>query len=247
MHVAGSALQNLSADEEVLEKEFEAIPRLKSSLNIKSKPKTKHQKGTYRRGRAQGKTAAPTSNDPRVLTAAPTTVFGSASFDLDLSDSLTLDSGDEPAGVVTLAEGSLLAPSKEQADRYLAEASGRRQPADRARGGNGVNGDGSEGGKGSAQRVGMGDEGQQEGAVERVGGGGNGQGDWEGPGANGSRRTASNALARQSGQEQVAARLQEPLPEEPQGYSLMWCASHDQLDFVFALLLLLEASFRRIC
>lgn len=230
MQHAGSALQNLSADEEVPEKEFEGLPRLKSSLNIKSKPKTKHQKGTYRRGRALGKAAAPSSNDSRVLTAAPTTIFGSASFDLDLSETLpSLDSIDEqPKGVVTVAEGSVLAPSKAQEERYLAESaavSGRRQPVDRGQGGNGISGGMSNGGAGSRDSR---DEGQQQGAsLERVGGGENGQGGWEGPGATGSRRSASNALATQSAEGQAAARLQEPLPEEPQGYSLMWYVLHN--------------------
>ena len=229
MHDAGSALQNLSADEEVPEKEFDVLPRLKSSLNIKSKPKTKHQKGTYRRGRALGKSAAPTSNDSRVLTAAPKTLFGSASFDLDLSETTpSLDSTDEPAGVVTVAEGSVLAPSQAQEERYRAESAAifaGRRPDNMRQGGNGVSGGRSEGGAGPMQGEGSRDDGQQQGgSLERVGGGSNGQGEWESPGATGSRRSASNTLATQSPQEQASARLQEPLPEEPQGYSLMWYA-----------------------
>ena len=227
---AGTALQNLSADEEVLEMEYEPIPRLKSSLNIKTKPKTKHQKGTYRRGRTQSKASPPSSNDPRVLAAAPTTLFGSASFDLDWSDQQSLDSTDEPGAVVTIAEGSVLAPSQEQEDRYLAEAAeawGRRYPANRGQSGNGV----SEGGSNGSGGSGRGDERQQEAPLERAGGNGDRQGDWEGSGATGSRQSASNTLARQDAQEQAAARLQEPLPEQPQGYSLMWYGlQHDPLD-----------------
>lgn len=225
MHAAGSALQNLSADEEVPEKEYEAIPRLKSSLNIKSKPKTKHQKGTYRRGRTQGK-ITPTSNDPRVLSAAPTTLLGSASFDLDLSEQPSLDSADERDAFMTVAEGSILAPSQEQEDRKLAEAaeaSGRGQSGETSQAGNGASGDNrSNGSQGSAQRAGRDDERQQKGLLERADGSGNGQGDWEGSGATGSRQSASNTLATRDAQEQAAVRMQEPLPDQPQGYSLMW-------------------------
>ena len=233
MHAAGSALQNLSADEEVPEKEYDAIPRLKSSLNIKSKPKTKHQKGTYRRGRTQGKTITPTSNDPRVLSAAPTTLLGSASFDLDLSEQPSLDSADEPAAVMTVAEGSVLAPSQEQEDRKIAEAAeafGRSQPGDSSQAGNGASGGNrSNGNQGSAQRAVGEDERQQKGSLERADGSGGGQGDWEGSGATGSRQSASNTLATRGAQEQAAVRMQEPLPDQPQGYSLMWYGLQDYL------------------
>lgn len=237
MHATGSALQNLSADEEVPEKEYDGIPRLKFSLNIKSKPKTKHQKGTYRRGRTQGKTATPTSNDPRVLAAAPTTVFGSASFDLDFSEQPSLDSGDELASTMTVAEGSVLAPSQEQEDRRLAkaaEASGRGQPAGSNQAGNGAfQGNRSNGSEGSAQRADWQmkgeDERQQQTSLERAGVSGDGQGEWEGSGATGSRQSASNTMAGRDAQEQVAVRMQESLPDQPQGYSLMWYALQHHL------------------
>ena len=233
MHGAGSALQNLSADEEVPEKEYDAIPRLKSSLNIKSKPKTKHQKGTYRRGRTYSKTATPTSNDPRVLSAAPTTLFGSASFDLDLSEQPSLDAADEMGAVMTVAEGSVLAPSQEQEDWNLAEAagaSGRGRPGDSSQAGNGASGDNrSNGSLGSAQSAGREGERQQEGSLERARGSGDGQGDWEASGATGSRQSASNTLATRDAQEQTAVRMQEPLPDQPQGYSLMWYGLQDHL------------------
>ena len=232
MHAAGSALQNLSADEEVPEKEYDAIPRLKSSLNIKSKPKTKHQKGTYRRGRTQGKTTTPTSNDPRVLSAAPTTLFGSASFDLDLSEQPSLDSSaDELGAIMTVAEGSVLAPSQEQEDRKLADAAEafrRSQPGDSSQAGNGASeGNSSNGNQGSAQRAGREDERRQKGSLERAGGSGDGVGDWEGSGASGSRQSASNTLATAGAQEQAAVRMQEPPPDQPQGYSLMWYGLQD--------------------
>ena len=213
-HSVGSALQNLSADEEVPEKEYDGFPRLKSTLKIKSKPKTKHQKGTYRRGRTQGKpSSTPTSNDSRILTAVGAkTLAGSASFDLDLSEPPSVDSIDL-APSVTVAEGSVLAPSREQEERYVAKSAeafrGRRDPADRDQGGNAVSEDGLNGNQASAQRAAQG--------VDR-------QDDWEGSGARGSRQSASSTLATRDAGDQAAARVQEPLPEEPQGYSLMWCA-----------------------
>lgn len=236
MHATGSALQNLSADEEVPEKEYEGIPRLKSSLNIKSKPKTKHQKGTYRRGRTQGKTTTPTSNDPCVLAAAPTTVFGSASFDLDFSEQPSLDSADDMASTMTVAEGSVLASSQEQEDQRLAkgaEASGRRQPAGSNQAGNGAfQGNLGNGSEGPAQRAGWESEGQQQTSLERAGASDNGQGEWEGSGATGSRQSASNTLASRDVQEQVAVRMQEPIPDQPQGYSLMWYGLQQHLPDV---------------
>ena len=208
------------------EEEYEAIPRLKSSLNIKSKPKTKHQKGTYRRGRTQSKTTTPISNNPRVLSATPTTLYGSASFDVDLSEQPSLDSADERDAVMTVAEGSVLAPSQEQEDQKLAEAaeaSGRGQPDDSSQAGNGsFGGSRSSGSQGSAQRAGRDNERQQKGPLERADGSGNGQVDWEGSGSTGSRQSASNTLATRDAQEQAEVRLQEPLPDQPQGYSLMW-------------------------
>lgn len=213
------------------EKEYEGIPRLKSSLNIKSKPKTKHQKGTYRRGRTYSKTATPTSNDPRVLSAAPTTLFSSASFDLDLTEQPSLDSADELGAVMTVAEGSVLAPSQEQEDRELAKAagaSGRGQLGDSGQAGNGAIGNNrSNGSQGSAQRAGREGERQQQESPERAEGCNDGQGDWEGSGAIGSRQSASNTLATRDVQEQTTVRMQEALPDQPQGYSLMWYGLQD--------------------
>ena len=237
-HSAGSALQNLSADEEVPEKEYEGIPRLKSTLNIKSKPKTKHQKGTYRRGRTLGKSSStPTSNDSRIITAASArTLSGSASFDLDLSEPQSVDSLDL-APSLTVAEGSVLAPSREQEERYVAKSAevfrGRRNPADGDEGGNGVSEDRLDESQGFAQRAAQADERQGEGSMLRGSGSGGRQDDWEGSGARGSRQSASNTLATRDAGDQAAARVQEPLSEEPQGYSLMWCAlqnAHFTLD-----------------
>lgn len=106
-------------------------------------------------------------------------------------------------------EGSVLAPSQAQQDRYesrSAEASSsalsrRTQP------GNGVSSAGSTDSERSAQRGG--EEGQ-------------GLGESEESGASISRQSASNTLATRDAGEQAAARVQEPIPEEQQGYSLMW-------------------------
>ncbi len=209
--LAGSALQNLSADEEVLEKEYEGIPRLKSTLKIKSKPKTKHQKGTYRRGRRPDR-SGPASNNSSILNAsASPTGFQSEAFDLDLTDQswdeqqISNMSGD-------FLEGSVLAPSQAQQDQYESRSAEASSSAAVSRGtqpGNGVSSLGSTDSEGSAQRGG--EEGR-------------GQGELEGSRASSSRQSASNTLATRDAGEQAAARVQEPIPEEQQGYSLMWYA-----------------------
>ena len=216
------------------EKEYTGIPRLKSSLNIKSKPKTKIQKGTYRRGRTQGKSAAlPTSDDPRVLTAAaPTTLSGSASFDLDLSEQQqhSLDSSDL-AENVTVADGSVLAPSLDQEERYVAQsaaAPGQREsnPGVRGQGSNDSRAGPLMGNSRSPGRAERTDERQAEGEWDSTEGGVGLQGDWQNPGSSDVRQGGSNSLARRGAGDQAAARVQEPLPEEPQGYSLMWYADY---------------------
>ena len=197
-------MQALSADEEVLEKEYEGIPRLKSTLHIKSKPKTKHQKGTYRRGRRPDRAAAPATNDPQVLRAA---ALRSEWFDLDLtkSESFDLDFSVDDQQWGSVLEGSVLAPSQAQEDRFkAAEASRTSALAPRTQRGDASSSNGAEG------------------LVQQKGGAGD---DWEGPGAVGSRQNASNTLASRGGGEQVAARLQEAMPpQQQQGYSLMWYA-----------------------
>jgi len=208
--IAGSALQNLSADEEVLEKEYEGIPRLKSTLKIKSKPKTKHQKGTYRRGRRPEK-SGPVSNNPSILGAsASTTGFQSEAFDLDLTDQQSWDEQQMSSMSGDFLEGSVLAPSQAQQDQYesrSAEASSSAALSRRTQPGNGVSNAGSTDSERSAQR------GSEE---------GRGQGEWEGSDASSSRQSASNTLATRDAGEQAAARVQEPISEEQQGYSLMW-------------------------
>ena len=208
--IAGSALQNLSADEEVLEKEYEGIPRLKSTLKIKSKPKTKHQKGTYRRGRRRDR-SGPVSNNSSILDAsASTTGFQSEAFDLDLTDQQSWDEQQMSNMSGDFLEGSVLAPSQAQQDRYeswSAEASSSAALSRRTQPGNGVSSAGSTDREGPAQR------GSEE---------GQGQGEWGGSGASSSRQSASNSLATRDAGEQAAARVQEPIPQEQQGYSLMW-------------------------
>ncbi|DBA91995.1 TPA: hypothetical protein ACH3X2_003884 [Trebouxia sp. C0005] len=225
---AGSALQNLSADEEVLEKEYEGIPRLKSTLKIKSKPKTKHQKGTYRRGRRPDR-SGPSSNNSSILNAsASTTGFQSEAFDLDLTDQQSWDEQQVSSLSGDFLEGSVLAPSQAQQDRYesrSAEASSsalsrRTQP------GNGVSSAGSTDSERSAQRGG--EEGQ-------------GLGESEESGASISRQSASNTLATRDAGEQAAARVQEPIPEEQQGYSLMWLVSAVTQRLAGGIIGLLEA------
>ena len=129
------------------------------------------------------------------------------------------DSADDLASTMTVAEGSVLAPSQEQEDRKLAkaaEASGRRQPAGSNQAGNGAfPGNGSNGSDGLAQRAGWEGEGQQQASLERAGGSSDSQGEWEGAGAVGSRQSASNTLASRDAQEQVAVRMQEPIPDQP--------------------------------
>ena len=212
--LTGSALQNLSADEEVLEKEYEGIPRLKSTLKIKSKPKTKHQKGTYRRGRNLTKTN-PTSNDSRVLGATMTAPpFQSESFDLDLSEWESVDDPLPGQSISNLeiqsSEGSVLAPSQAQQDRYSsqsAEASSR---------------------KGLSRRTGSVNDskraGDQGGSAQQSDEIGTSEGNQEGAGASGSsRQTASSSLATRDAGDQADANVQEHVPEQQQGYSLMWC------------------------
>lgn len=208
MSIAGSALQNLSADEEVLEKEYEGIPRLKSTLKIKSKPKTKHQKGTYRRGRRPDR-ALPISNNSSVLSAS-STGFQSASFDLDLTDQQSMDEQQISNWDGDFLDGSVLAPSQTQQDRYTsqsAEASSTKGLSGRTQASNGVDSAGPSGREDSAQ---SGEQGEAN------------QGDLVGSGADSSRQSASNPLAVRDAGGQAAARVQEPIPEEQQGYSLMW-------------------------
>ncbi len=158
MCIAGSALQNLSADEEVLEKEYEGIPRLKSTLKIKSKPKTKHQKGTYRRGRRPER-SGPASNNSSILNAsASTTGFQSEAFDLDLTDQQSWDEQQMSNMSGDFLEGSVLAPSQAQQDQYesyesrSAEASSSAAVSRRPQPGNGVSSAGSSDSEESAQR-----------------------------------------------------------------------------------------------
>lgn len=207
--IAGSALQNLSADEEVLEKEYEGIPRLKSTLKIKSKPKTKHQKGTYRRGRRPDR-SGPASNNSSILSAsASTTGFQSEAFDLDLTDQQSWDEQQMSNMSGDFLEGSVLAPSQAQQDQYESRSAEAASSAAlrRTQPGNGVSSAGSSDSERSAQR------GSEEGYD---------QGESEGSGASSSRQSASNTLATRDAGEQAAARVQEPIPEEQQGYSLMW-------------------------
>ena len=144
-------------------------------------------------------------------------------IDLDLSETPSLDTADERHALMIVAEGSVLAPSQRRPESRGCRGSGRGRPGDRSQAGNGASGGNrSNGSQGSAQKAGRDDERQQKGLLERADGSGNGQGDWEGSGATGSRQSASNTLATRDAQEQAAVRMQEPLPDQPQGYSLMW-------------------------
>lgn len=259
---AGSALQNLSADEEVLEKEYKGIPRLRETLNIKGKPRTKHQKGTYRRGRNLSKTT-PISNNSQVLEAT-TTPFQSESFDLDFADQATVDDplpGQQISNLkVQRPQGTVLAPSpsqqgqQTQQEQYTAKSAqqySQRQPASREDGSNAI--DSSQGGKseGSVERQDV--SGAQDGDGQESASSNQGltssnalatrDAGSKGQGVTSSRPNANNALATRDAGDQAAGRLQEPLQEEPQqGYSLMWLISALTQRLVGGVVGLLEAA-----
>lgn len=201
----GSALQALSADEEVEEKEYEGSRRLKSSLNIKSKPKMKHQMGTYPRGRKLnlGKNL-PASNEAQLLQASQ---FNGKSLS-DVADYIASDEFTTPdnreangapsgsqRGAVRQSEGSVSAPSDAQQMRAASASQS-----------------GLSSGNGSAQGSSLavrGETGSGQNGVEAKGRG---------------KPDASNPLASRDAGEQAAARVSEPVAEEPegQGLSLMW-------------------------
>lgn len=130
----------MSADEEVEEKEFEGSRRLKSSLHIKSKPKIKHQMGTYPRGRKlqMGKNP-PASNEAQLLSASQ--LNGTSLSDVAdhiASDEFAVPENQDRAqngsgaekGVIKPSEGSVLAPSEAQQasrDEPSAQAESARQ------------------------------------------------------------------------------------------------------------------------
>ena len=207
---SGAALQALSADEEVPEKEYEGSRRLRSSLNIKSKPKMKKQMGTYRRGRNLGRTP-PVTNDAQLLSASSSNASALSDVPSQLSDESSGPSGSVSEAAakngaqrnqspVRLAEGSVLAPAKSQQDR--AESQQAQHESEVAGPSNDV-GD-PKGSTGDSSSL----------AVAR--GGVEGRG--------GTVPDAGNPLATRDAGEQAAVRVSEPQAAEPEskGLPLMW-------------------------
>ena len=229
-----------------MEKEYKGIPRLRSTLNIKGKPRTKIQKGTYRRGRNLSKTT-PISNNAQVLEAtASKPPFQSESFDLDFADQLTVDDPlpGQPISELKVQQspGSVLAPSTSQQEQYEAKSAQQyvqQRPASKSDGGNGQPTKQDSGnGLGSSRREatdprGVG-SGVQGGQSQGPGLGSNRQDDSnglaarddgdkgvlrQGPGSAKGGQNVSNAIATRDAAEQAAARVQEPVEgseEQPQ-------------------------------
>lgn len=222
--VAGSALQALSADEEVEEKEFEGSRLLRSSLKIKSKPKMKHQMGTYRRGRKLGKNP-PASNEAQLLSASQLNgrSLSDVADHIASEDFIAPDdeeySGSEngsPRGAVQQSEGTVLAPSDPQQQVGGKTQSRPTQSADR-------NGSAQSESATTSNRNSLTQNGSAQSAGLSVGKRASvGQSEVEAKGK--TEPDASSPLASRDAGEQAAACVSELASGEPEGkgLSLMW-------------------------